>query len=140
MLDNIKNKNVVAFSAAAIMANGHYHPKEKEMVSSIAESLDINAKELLDAIDKEIAKQEPMSAEEEYAYLQDLSKDLSPEDTIDIYQICIVLTTADDKLCKMEAMRLHLLAEILQVHAVYSSMLIAYAVKKNPDLVVEFSL
>ena len=140
MLDNNKNQNVIAFSVAAIMANGVYDAAEKGAVFSIAESFEINEKTMLDAIDTEIAKQKAMSDEELIAYLKDISKDLSPEDTVEIYQICIVITLADGKLCKMETMKLVAFAEILQIHTVYATMLIAYAVNKDPNFTVEFSL
>ena len=54
---DIKIKEIVAFATGAILANGEYKESERIAVSSIAETLNINEKEMFDAIDSEIKKQ-----------------------------------------------------------------------------------
>jgi uncharacterized tellurite resistance protein B-like protein len=133
-------KTIVAFATAAILANGEYKESEKDAISSIAETLNINEKEMFDAIDSEIEKQEAMSDEDLNAYLIEMAKGLDENDMIEVFQICLSVTLADGILSKNETIILLTLADILNIDVVYATMMIAYSVNKATDLVVEIEL
>ena len=133
-------KLVVAFATGAILANGEYKESEKDAISSIAETLELNEKEMFDAINSEIEKQDLMSDEYLESYLKDMAKDLNENDMIEIFQVCLVIVLSDGILCKEEAAILLSFADILNIDAVYATLMIAYMVNKESDLVVEIEM
>jgi len=140
MADTKKFETVAAFSTAALLADGVYEESEKLAISSVAETLKINEKEMFDAIDVEIEKQAEMSDEDLDAYLKNIAKELNENDMIEIFQVCLVIILSDGKLCKEETAILLSFADILNIDAVYATLIIAYMVNKESDLVVEIDI
>jgi uncharacterized tellurite resistance protein B-like protein len=140
MADTKKFGTIVAFSTAALLADGVYEKSEKLAISSIAETLKINGKEMFDAIDVEIEKQAEMSDEDLDTYLKNIAKELNENDMIEIFQVCLVIILSDGNLCKEETAILLSFADILNIDAVYATLIIAYMVNKESDLVVEIDM
>lgn len=133
-------KIAVSFMASAILADGVYADSEQSAISSIAQTLNINEKELFVAIDSEIEKQESMSDENLNAYLKDIAKDLNENDMLEIFQICLVIILSDGILNKDETALLLVFADILNIDVVYATLMIAYMANKQSDLVVEIEM
>ena len=81
-----------------------------------------------------------MSDEDLETYLKDVTKDLEQEEIIELFQICLVIILSDGVLCKEETAILLSFADILNIDVVYATLMIAYMVNKQLNLVVEIEI
>ena len=140
MTEYTRIQKIVAFIAGAIMADGTFDDAEVNAIQSIANSLNINEQDLLDDVNTEIEKQDEMSDEELEAYLIEIEGELDNEEMMELFQVCLVVILADGVLCKEETAILLAFAEILKIDPVYATLMIAYMVNKDPEIIVEIDI
>lgn len=124
-------------SGAALAENGTFDEVQKATVSTIASELKLDAASLFAAIDKEIAKQQKLSAEEFDAYFAELAEEISAEEALIIFEICIEIVLSDGILCKDEAILLLSFGEVLKIEGANLILMIAHMVRETPELEIK---
>jgi len=110
-----KQSKIVAFITGAILADGTYEESEKEAVSMIAETLEIDEKKFLKLVDSEYQKQDAMSEDDLVDYFNEISENINEDDAYEIYQFCLQIVFADGFFCKDEVALMVIFAEILGI-------------------------
>ncbi len=132
-------KNVAAFLAVAIWADGIYASEEKKMLADIAEALDVDVAELTENVEISLNELEGKDEEAVQAYLIDNASALEEEDTKVLMQCAIEIVLADNVITQDEVQVLFDLADATGAveHSDVALMLVDL-IKYNPDIEIKF--
>lgn len=130
-------KNIALFAATAIWADGYYDEAEKEILSEIAEALELEEKDFItnveDALDDIKGKEEKSINEK----LTEAGRNIVPEEKWMVFEAVLEIILADNKLTKEEVSNISAMAEALGLEQNQAILLLADMVKSEEDLEVE---
>lgn len=132
-------KNVAAFLAVAIWADGVYAEEEKTILSEIAEVLNVEESELTENVDEALKFLQDKDDEAVQAYIIENASALDEEDVKVLMQCAIEIVLADDVIARDEVQVLFDLADATgSVEHIDVALMLADLVKYNPDIEIEF--
>ncbi|CDA75579.1 putative uncharacterized protein [Bacteroides sp. CAG:530] len=132
-------KNVAAFLAVAIWADGVYAEEEKMILAEIAEVLNVEESELTENVDKALKVLQDKDDEAVQAYIIENASALDEEDVKVLMQCAIEIVLADDVIARDEVQVLFDLADATgSVEHTDVALMLADLVKYNPDIEIEF--
>lgn len=132
-------KNVAAFLAVAIWADGVYAEEEKTILSEIAEVLNVEESELTENVDEALKVLQDKDDEAVQAYIIENASALDEEDVKVLMQCAIEIVLADDVISRDEVQVLFDLADATgSVEHTDVALMLADLVKYNPDIEIEF--
>lgn len=130
-------KNIALFAATAIWADEYYDEAEKEILSEIAEALELEEKDFItnveDALDDIKGKEEASINEK----LTEAGRNIVPEEKWMVFEAVLEIILADNKLTKEEVSNISAMAEALGLEQNQAILLLADMVKSEEDLEVE---
>lgn len=132
-------KNVAAFLAVAIWADGIYASEEKKILADIAEALDVDVAELTENVEISLNELEGKDEEAVQAYLIDNASALEEEDTKVLMQCAIEIVLTDNVITQDEVQVLFGIADATGAveHSDVALMLVDL-IKYNPDIEIKF--
>lgn len=132
-------KNVAAFLAVAIWADGVYAEEEKMILAEIAEVLNVEESELTENVDEALKFLQDKDDEAVQAYIIENASALDEEDVNVLMQCAIEIVLADDVIARDEVQVLFDLADATgSVEHTDVALMLADLVKYNPDIEIEF--
>ena len=132
-------KNVAAFLAVAIWADGVYAEEEETILSEIAEVLNVEESELTENVDEALKFLQDKDDEAVQAYIIENASALDEEDVKVLMQCAIEIVLADDVIARDEVQVLFDLADATgSVEHTDVALMLADLVKYNPDIEIEF--
>ena len=132
-------KNVAAFLAVAIWADGVYAEEEKMILAEIAEVLNVEESELTENVDEALKVLQDKDDEAVQAYIIENASALDEEDVKVLMQCAIEIVLADDVIARDEVHVLFDLADATgSVEHTDVALMLADLVKYNPDIEIEF--
>ena len=132
-------KNVAAFLAVAIWADGVYAEEEKMILAEIAEVLNVEESELTENVDEALKVLQDKDDEAVQAYIIENASALDEEDVNVLMQCAIEIVLADDVIARYEVQVLFDLADATgSVEHTDVALMLADLVKYNPDIEIEF--
>lgn len=132
-------KNVAAFLAVAIWADGVYAEEEKMTLAEIAEVLNVEESELTENVDEALKVLQDKDDEAVQAYIIENASALDEEDVKVLMQCAIEIVLADDVIARDEIQVLFDLADATgSVEHTDVALMLADLVKYNPDIEIEF--
>ena len=132
-------KNVAAFLAVAIWADGVYTEEEKMILAEIAEVLNVEESELTENVDEALKVLQDKDDEAVQAYIIENASALDEEDVKVLMQCAIEIVLADDVIARDEVQVLFDLADATgSVEHTDVALMLADLVKYNPDIEIEF--
>ena len=132
-------KNVAAFLAVAIWADGVYAEEEKMILAEIAEVLNVEESELTENVDEALKVLQDKDDEAVQAYNIEKASALDEEDVKVLMQCAIEIVLADDVIARDEVQVLFDLADATgSVEHTDVALMLADLVKYNPDIEIEF--
>jgi uncharacterized tellurite resistance protein B-like protein len=132
-------KNVAAFLAVAIWADGVYAEEEKMILAEIAEVLNVEESELTENVDEALKVLQDKDDEAVQAYIIKNASALDEEDVKVLMQCAIEIVLADDVIARDEVQVLFDLADATgSVEHTDVALMLADLVKYNPDIEIEF--
>ncbi len=132
-------KNVAAFLAVAIWADGVYAEEEKMILAEIAEVLNVEESELTENVDEALKVLQDKDDEAVQAYIIENASVLDEEDVKVLMQCAIEIVLADDVIARDEVQVLFDLADATgSVEHTDVALMLADLVKYNPDIEIEF--
>lgn len=132
-------KNVAAFLAVAIWADGVYAEEEKMILAEIAEVLNVEESELTENVDEALKGLQDKDDEAVQAYIIENASALDEEDVKVLMQCAIEIVLADDVIARDEVQVLFDLADATgSVEHTDVALMLADLVKYNPDIEIEF--
>ena len=132
-------KNVAAFLAVAIWADGVYAEEEKMILAEIAEVLNVEESELTENVDEALKVLQDKDDEAVQAYIIENASALDEEDVKVLMQCAIEIVLADDVIARDEVRVLFDLADATgSVEHTDVALMLADLVKYNPDIEIEF--
>lgn len=132
-------KNVAAFLAVAIWADGVYAEEEETILSEIAEVLNVEESELTENVDEALKVLQDKDDEAVQAYIIENASALDEEDVKVLMQCAIEIVLADDVIARDEVQVLFDLADATgSVEHTDVALMLADLVKYNPDIEIEF--
>lgn len=132
-------KNVAAFLAVAIWADGVYAEEEKTILAEIAEVLNVEESELTENVDEALKVLQDKDDEAVQAYIIENASALDEEDVKVLMQCAIEIVLADDVIARDEVQVLFDLADATgSVEHTDVALMLADLVKYNPDIEIEF--
>ena len=131
-------KNVAAFLAVAIWADGVYAEEEETILSEIAEVLNVEESELTENVDEALKVLQDKDDEAVQAYIIENASALDEEDVKVLMQCAIEIVLADDVIARDEVQVLFDLADATgSVEHTDVALMLADLVKYNPDIEIE---
>lgn len=132
-------KNVAAFLAVAIWADGVSAEEEKMILAEIAEVLNVEESELTENVDEALKVLQDKDDEAVQAYIIENASALDEEDVKVLMQCAIEIVLADDVIARDEVQVLFDLADATgSVEHTDVALMLADLVKYNPDIEIEF--
>lgn len=132
-------KNVAAFLAVAIWADGVYAEEEKMILAEIAEVLNVEESELTENVDEALKVLQDKDDETVQAYIIENASALDEEDVKVLMLCAIEIVLADDVIARDEVQVLFDLADATgSVEHTDVALMLADLVKYNPDIEIEF--
>ncbi len=132
-------KNVAAFLAVAIWADGVYAEEEETILSEIAEVLNVEESELTENVDEALKVLQDKDDETVQAYIIENASALDEEDVKVLMLCAIEIVLADDVIARDEVQVLFDLADATgSVEHTDVALMLADLVKYNPDIEIEF--
>ena len=132
-------KNVAAFLAVAIWADGVYAEEEKMILAEIAAVLNVEESELTENVDEALKVLQDKDDEAVQAYIIENASALDEEDVKVLMQCAIEIVLADDVIARDEVQVLFDLADATgSVEHTDVALMLADLVKYNPDIEIEF--
>jgi len=132
-------KNVAAFLAVAIWADGVYAEEEKMILAEIAEVLNVEESELTENVDEALKVLQDKDDEAVQAYIIENASALDEEDVNVLMQCAIEIVLADDVIARDEVQVLFDLADATgSVEHTDVALMLADLVKYNPNIEIEF--
>jgi tellurite resistance protein len=131
-------KNLAAFLATSIWADGEYDEAEKIAISEIAEAMELNKDELLAETETAIAEVEQMNEEKINEYLIEKGAEVDEDDAALVYMAAMQIVTTDGVLGVEEVENLLSIATALGIEESYAMLLLIDLVKEEPELKLLF--
>lgn len=131
-------KNLAAFLATSIWADGEYDEAEKIAISEIAEAMELNKDELLAETETAIAEVEQMNEEKINEYLIEKGAEVDEDEAALIYMAAMQIVTTDGVLGVEEVENLLSIATALGIEESYAMLLLIDLVKEEPELKLLF--
>lgn len=131
-------KNLAAFLATAIWADGEYDEAEKVALSEIAEALDVNEAELVAETEAAQAELDKMDEEEVFQYLINNGSEVDDDEAAQVYMAAMQIVTVDGVLGVEEVDNLLSIASALGLDDSYAMLLLIDLVKEEPELELQF--
>ena len=132
-------KNVAAFLAVAIWADGVYAEEEKMILAEIAEVLNVEESELTENVDEALKVLQDKDDEAVQTYIIENASALDEEDVKVLMLCAIEIVLADDVIARDEVQVLFDLADATgSVEHTDVALMLADLVKYNPDIEIEF--
>ena len=132
-------KNVAAFLAVAIWADGVYAEEEKMILAEIAEVLNVEESELTENVDEALKVLQDKDDEAVQTYIIENASALDEEDVKVLMQCAIEIVLADDVIARDEVQVLFDLADATgSVEHTDVALMLADLVKYNTDIEIEF--
>lgn len=133
-------KNVAAFLAVAIWADGVYSEEENEMLTDIAEALDVNSATLIQQVQEAVATLEDKDDDAIQEYLIDNASAIEEDETKKLLQCAIEIVMADNVITADEVQVLFDLADAMggEVEHADVTLMLLDLVKYSPEIEVEF--
>ena len=127
-------KNLAAFLATAIWADGEYDEAEKVALSEIAEALEVNEEELVAETEAAQAELDKMDEEEVFQYLINNGAEVDEDEAAQVYLAAMQIVTVDGVLGVEEVDNLLAIASALGLDDSYAMLLLIDLVKEEPEL------
>jgi tellurite resistance protein len=131
-------KNLAAFLATAIWADGEYDEAEKVALSEIAEALEVNEEELVAETEAAQAELDKMDEEEVFQYLINNGAEVDEDEAAQVYLAAMQIVTVDGVLGVEEVDNLLAIASALGLDDSYAMLLLIDLVKEEPELELKF--
>jgi tellurite resistance protein len=131
-------KNLAAFLATSIWADGEYDEAEKIAISEIAEAMELNKDELLAETETAIAEVEQMNEEKINEYLIEKGAEVDEDEAALVYMAAMQIVTTDGVLGVEEVENLLSIATALGIEESYAMLLLIDLVKEEPELKLLF--
>lgn len=131
-------KNLAAFLATSIWADGEYDEAEKIAISEIAEAMELNKDELLAETETAIAEVEQMNEEKINEYLIEKGAEVDEDEAALVYMAAMQIITTDGVLGVEEVENLLSIATALGIEESYAMLLLIDLVKEEPELKLLF--
>lgn len=131
-------KNLAAFLATSIWADGEYDEAEKIAISEIAEAMELNKDELLAETETAIAEVEQMNEEKINEYLIEKGAEVEEDEAALVYMAAMQIVTTDGVLGVEEVENLLSIATALGIEESYAMLLLIDLVKEEPELKLLF--
>ena len=131
-------KNLAAFLATAIWADGEYDEAEKVALSEIAEALEVNEEELVAETEAAQAELDKMDEEEVFQYLINNGAEVAEDEAAQVYLAAMQIVTVDGVLGVEEVDNLLAIASALGLDDSYAMLLLIDLVKEEPELELKF--
>ena len=131
-------KNLAAFLATAIWADGEYDEAEKVALSEIAEALEVNELELVAETEAAQAELDKMDEEEVFQYLINNGAEVDEDEAAQVYLAAMQIVTVDGVLGVEEVDNLLAIASALGLDDSYAMLLLIDLVKEEPELELKF--
>jgi tellurite resistance protein len=131
-------KNLAAFLATAIWADGEYDEAEKVALSEIAEALEVNEAELVAETEAAQAELDKMDEEEVFQYLINNGAEVDDDEAAQVYMAAMQIVTVDGVLGVEEVDNLLSIASALGLDDSYAMLLLIDLVKEEPELELQF--
>ena len=131
-------KNLAAFLATSIWADGEYDEAEKIVLSEIADALEVNEAELVAETEAALAEVEKMDDEAVNAYLLENGAEVDEDEAAAVYLAAMQIVTVDGVLGAEEVDNLLSIANALGLDDAEAVMLLLELVKEDPELELVF--
>ena len=131
-------KNIAAFLATAIWADGEYDEAEKIALSEIADALEINEAELVAETEAALAEVEKMDEDAIDAYLSKSGANVDEAEAAQVYMAAMQIVTIDGVLGVEEVDNFLSIAATLGLDDSYAMLLLIDLVKEEPELELAF--
>lgn len=128
-------KNIAAFVAAAIWADGHYDEAEKTTVEEIADAIEI--KDFAAAVEEEIEVVKDLEGEAVAEYLVKAGEAVDDEEIGTVFEVALQIVLCDGVLACDEVSNLFVMADALGLGHEYATLLLADMIKEEQDIEVE---
>lgn len=132
-------KNVAAFLAVAIWADGVYATEEKTVLTEIAEALQTDATELTKNVEEALASIQGKEDDEIETFLIEHASAIEEDETRILLQCAIEIILADNVITQDEIQTLFDLADATgDIEHTEVALMIADFVKYNPEVEIKF--
>ena len=131
-------KNLAAFLATAIWADGEYDEAEKIVLGEIADAMELCKDSLTTETEAAIAEFQQMDEDKVNEYLIEKSAEVDEEEAPLVYMAVMQIVTTDGILAVEEIDILLSIASALGIEESYAMLLLIDLVKEEPELEVLF--
>lgn len=131
-------KNLAAFAASAIWADGVYDDAEKVVLGEIADALEVNEEEFVAQVESTLSQLEPMTEEQLNEYLLENGAEVDEDEAAMVYLAAMQIVTCDGVLGVEEVENLLSIATALGLDDSYAMLLLLDLVKQEPEIELEF--
>lgn len=131
-------KNLAAFLATSIWADGEYDEAEKIALREIAEAFEVSEAELVAETESALAVVEKMDEEAVNQYLIENGAEVNEDEAAQVYMAAMQIVTVDGVLGVEEVDNLLSIATALGLDDSYAMMLLLDLVKEEPELELTF--
>ena len=128
-------KNIAAFVAAAIWADGVFDEAEKVTIKEIAEALELEGFEAV--VEAELEAVKKLEADAVTEYLNKAGEGVDDEEIGHVFEVALQIVLCDGVLAYDEVSNLFLMADALGLDHEYATLLLADMVKEEEDIEVE---
>ena len=131
-------KNLAAFLATAIWADGEYDEAEKIVLGEIADAMELCKDNLTAETEAAIAELQQMDEDKVNEYLIEKSVGIDEEDVSLVYMAVMQIVTTDGILAVEEIDILLSIASALGIEESYAMLLLIDLVKEEPEMELKF--
>ena len=131
-------KNLAAFLATSIWADGEYDEAEKIALSEIAETFELNEADLKAETEAALTEIEKMDEEAVNHYLIENGAEVDDDEAAQVYMAAMQIVTVDGVLGVEEVDNLLSIATALGIDDSYAMLLLIDLVKEEPELELAF--
>ena len=131
-------KNLAAFLATAIWADGEYDEAEKIVLGEIADAMELCKDSLTSETEAAIAELQQMDEDKVNEYLIEKSAEIDEEDASLVYMAVMQIVTTDGILAVEEIDILLSIASALGIEESYAMLLLIDLVKEEPEMELKF--
>lgn len=131
-------KNLAAFLATSIWADGEYDEAEKIALGEIAEAMELSKEQLIEETEASIAEIEQMDEDKVNEYLIEKGAEVDEDEAALVYMAAMQIVTTDGVLVVEEVENLLSIATALGIEESYAMLLLIDLVKEEPELKLLF--
>ncbi len=130
-------KNIAAFIAAAVWADGEYNDAEKDDVKEIGEALELD--KLVESVEAEIEAIKDLDGQAVSDYLIKNAEGIADDDIAAVFESVLQILFADGVFTYAEAQNLLVMADALGIEHEYALLMVADLIREDSDIEIEFS-